>query len=200
MDETSADQEAVTGSVAREGHEVGTDGAALVGDEALTERLLAYLRENGAEHTVLRHEPVRTSEEAARVRGTALEQGAKALVFRADERTVLLVAQAHRRIETRAFKRAFGVKNLRMVSADELLDLTGLEVGAVPPFGHLLGLQSYVDERLLALPHIVFNAGSRAASVIMATRDYARLEPHIVARFAADDEGEASPATAGPRA
>lgn len=155
--------------------------------ETLTERLLAYLEANGAGFTVLRHEPVRTSEEAARMRGTALEQGAKALVCRADERVVLLVVQAHRRLDSRAFKRAFGVKNLRMVSAEELLALTGLEVGAVPPFGHLLGLPTYVDERLLTLPRIAFNAGSRSISVVLATRDFARLEPLTAAHFAADD-------------
>lgn len=157
-------------------------------DQTLTDRLLAYLRENGAAFEVLRHAPVRTSEEAARVRGTALDQGAKALVFHADERVVLLVTQAHRRMDTRAFKRAFGVKNLRMVSADELGALTGLEVGAVPPFGHLLGLPTYVDERLLALPRIAFNAGSREVSVLLETRDYERLEQPTVARFAADDD------------
>ena len=158
--------------------------------ETVTERLLAYLRDNNADFTTMIHEPVRTSEEAARMRGTPLEQGAKALVFRADDATLLLVVQAHRRIDTRAFKRSVGVKNLRMVSADELRELTGLEAGAVPPFGHLLGLHTYVDERLLALPRIAFNAGSRDASVVLATKDYARLEPLTAGRFAADEEHE----------
>ena len=159
-------------------------------DESLTERLVALLREHGAGFEVMTHEPVRTSEEAALVRRTPLEQGAKALVFNADGRVVLLVVQAHRRIETRAFKRAFGVKNLRMVSAGELMDLTGLEVGAVPPFGSLMGLATYVDERLLVLPRIAFNAGSRSTSVVMETRDYARLVQPAVGRFASDDEPE----------
>jgi len=101
----------------------------------LTDRLVSYLKESGADFEVVEHEPVRTSEEAARVRGTPLEQGAKALVFQADGRPVLLVLPAHRRIDTRAFKRAFAVKDLRLISPQELAELTGLEVGAVPPFG-----------------------------------------------------------------
>ena len=96
--------------------------------ETLSDRLVALLRENSADFRTMTHEPVRTSEEAAQVRGTPLEQGAKALVFRADGRIVLLVLPANRRIDTRAFKTAFGVKNLGMVSADELRELTGLEV------------------------------------------------------------------------
>jgi Ala-tRNA(Pro) deacylase len=152
----------------------------------LTQRLVALLEEGGARFKLMRHEPVSTSEEAARVRGTPLEQGAKALVFRADGQAVLLVLPASRRIDSRAFKRAFGVRDLRMVSPDELRDLTGLEVGAVPPFGNLLDLPTYVDERLLDLPQISFNAGSRSVSVVMATDDYRRLAAPTPERFASD--------------
>jgi len=137
---------------------------------------------------VLTHPPVRTSEEAAQVRGTPLEQGAKALVFQADGRHILLVLQAHRRVDSRAFKRTFGVKDLRMVSPHDLKTLTGLEVGAVPPFGHLLNLPTYADERLLTLPCISFNAGSRSTSVVMSPQDYARLEQPTIGRFGTGED------------
>src|SRR5579875_336520 len=65
-------------------------------EPTVTDRLVAFLEENGADFTVMTHEAVSTSEDAARVRGTPLEQGAKALVFRADGRPVLLVLPAHR--------------------------------------------------------------------------------------------------------
>jgi Ala-tRNA(Pro) deacylase len=153
----------------------------------ITDRLLVYLRDNGADFRVMTHEPTRTSEESARVRGTPLEQGAKAMVFQADGNPVLLVLQAHRRIDSRAFKRAFAVKNLRLISPDELRELTGMEVGAVPPFGNLVGLPTYADRRLLDLPQISFNAGSRTTSVNLATSDYRRLADPTVADFASEE-------------
>jgi Ala-tRNA(Pro) deacylase len=159
--------------------------------ETVTDRLLDFLRSHHVDMQVLTHPPVRTSEEAARVRGTPLEQGAKALVFHADTRHVLLVVPAQLRADTRRFKREFGVKDLKMISPNDLLQLTGLEVGAVPPFGHLLGFQTYVDVRLLELPRIAFNAGSRSTSVVMAPMDFQRLEQPIVGHFALDE----SPAT-----
>lgn len=158
----------------------------MTGDHSLSDRLIALLQEGGATFRSMHHEPVRTSEEAAQVRGTPLEQGAKALVFHADDRVVLLVLPADRRVDSGAFRRAFGVKNLKMVSGDELRELTGLEQGAVPPFGNLLGFPTYVDERLLQFPQISFNAGSRTFSVILAVEDYRRLADPIVARFASD--------------
>jgi Ala-tRNA(Pro) deacylase len=157
-------------------------------DESVTERLLAFLRTNGATFRVLTHDPVRTSAEAAQVRGTPLEQGAKALVCHADDHTVLIVLPADRRLDSRAFKRERGVKNLRMISADELHALTGLEPGAVPPFGALFGLPTFVDARLLDQPQLAFNAGSRTTSLILVTADYARLAEATIGHFAADVE------------
>jgi prolyl-tRNA editing enzyme YbaK/EbsC (Cys-tRNA(Pro) deacylase) len=81
------------------------------------------------------------------------------------------------------------VKNLRMMAAEDLQTRFGLEVGAVPPFGHLLGLPTYVDAQLLAQPRIAFNAGSRTTSVVLATADFVRLEQPTVGSFAAEVSG-----------
>jgi prolyl-tRNA editing enzyme YbaK/EbsC (Cys-tRNA(Pro) deacylase) len=167
-----------------EGSEPTATGPAIA--EPFPDRLLTFLTNHEADFRVLHHEPVRTSAEAATVRGTAPEQGAKALVFQADDRLVLLVLQGHLRVDTPAFKRAAGIKNLRMIAADDLHQRFGLEVGAVPPFGHLLGLPTHVDEQLLAVPRIAFNAGSRTTSVVLATTDFVRLEQPTVGRFVVD--------------
>lgn len=155
--------------------------------EPVKERLLALLAAEGAIFEVLQHAPARTSEEAAIIRGTPREQGAKALVFQADERTILLVIQGNRRLDSRAVKRAYGIKNLRMLPAEDLLAQTGLEPGAVPPFGSLLAIPTYADEGLLGMPRIVFNAGSRSTSVLLATADYLRLEKPTVGRFTSEN-------------
>ena len=61
----------------------------------VTERVARWLREAGVAFEMLEHAPVRTSAEAAKVRGTPLEAGAKALVVRADKRFVHCVLPAH---------------------------------------------------------------------------------------------------------
>ncbi len=152
--------------------------------ESLSDRLIALLRDNGADFEVLQHEPVRTSAEAALVRGTTMEQGAKALVFQTADRLLLLVLPANLRVDSRGFRHALGVRSLRMIAASDLLQQFDLEVGAVPPFGRLLGLETYVDERLLVQPRIAFNAGSKTTSVLLATADYLRLEKPTVGSFA----------------
>ncbi len=138
---------------------------------------------HGAEYRVVRHKGVRTSEQAAAVRGTPLEDGAKALVCHADERLVLIVVPAHLRLDTKAFKAAYAVKNLRMAESAEVETL-GAMVGGVPPFGHLMGLQTYADEGIAQRQTLSFNAGSRTTSVILPATEYLRLEKPIMGSFA----------------
>jgi Ala-tRNA(Pro) deacylase len=150
----------------------------------VVERLVGWLRESGVEFQVLEHEPVRTSEEAARVRGTPLEDGAKALVVRADERYVHVVLAAHMRVDNAALREVLGTRKVRFATADELLELTGCVPGAVPPFGNLFGLPVLCDEGLTTRERIVFNAGSNAVSVTMPAADFVRLSGATVCRVA----------------
>jgi Ala-tRNA(Pro) deacylase len=151
---------------------------------AVTERLARWLTEAGASFEIFEHAPVRTSEEAAAARGTRLEEGAKALVVRAEDRYVHLVLPAHRRADNAALRAILGTRKLRFATPEELLELTGCAPGAVPPFGNLFGLTVLADEQLTHLPRIAFNAGSNAVSITMRAEDFVRLSGATVCRFA----------------
>ena len=152
------------------------------------EKLRFLLDANNVSYKLMEHEAGYTSEQAAQVRGTRLQQGAKALVFEADKRPLLLVVAADRRIDSRAFKRVFGVKDLRLASAERMTELTGLTIGAVPPFGSLMGLPTYVDEPVLENEEIVFNAGSLTRCILMKAVDYLRLEQPIQGNFSSSTD------------
>src|SRR5947208_3776276 len=94
------------------------------------ERLRDRLEQAGVPFTVLRHEPVFTSEQAAAVRGTSLASGAKALVLKVGDCFVLAVLPADRKLDSKKAREAFGVKGLRFASKEEVLQLTGLEPGS----------------------------------------------------------------------
>ena len=89
---------------------------------------------------VTRHEPVFTSLQAAAIRGAALTSGAKALVCKADDHFVLIVMPADLMLDSKAVRRERGWKQLRFADRAEVFQLTGLEPGAIPPFGSLFGL------------------------------------------------------------
>ena len=157
----------------------------------VTDRLERWLREAGVAFEIMEHAPVRTSEEAARVRGTPLEAGAKALVVRAEERFVHCVLPADLRADNAALRALVGTRKLRFATREELHRLTGCEPGAVPPFGNLFGLPVLLDEALCANERVVFSAGSHGRSITMRCADLVRLSGATVCRFTVADRAPA---------
>ena len=146
--------------------------------------LIALLDAQGVAYSVLRHEAVYTSEDAARIRGTSLASGAKALICKGDERFVMFVLPADRRLASKQIRRSADIRSLRFARADEVLALTGLTPGAIPPFGSLFGIPTWCDQRLAEQPVINFNAGDHAISVSMNYADFERVERPRLGHFA----------------
>ena len=157
-----------------------------VGWTAVTERLERWLRERGAPFRLLEHAPVFTSEEAARVRGTPIEAGAKALVLQTPEQAVHVVVPGHRRVDNARLRALLGTRTLRFATPEELLLLTGCVPGAVPPFGTLFGLPAFVDQGVTERDEIAFNAGSNSVSIIMRGDDFLRVSEARVHALARD--------------
>ena len=49
------------------------------------------------------------------------------------------------------------------------------EIGAMPPFGNLYGMEVYASHRLAEDAEIAFNAGSHTELIRMAYKDFERL-------------------------
>jgi Ala-tRNA(Pro) deacylase len=127
-------------------------------------------------YRLVEHGPTATSEESAAARGEPLEVGAKALVIKVDDAFKLFVLCADRQLDSAALKKHFQAKKTRFATADELLQLTGLVPGSVPPFGEpVLPLELYADEEVgRRTDRVAFNAGSLTTSIILASADWER--------------------------
>lgn len=145
------------------------------------------LEQNSCWFEFFEHEPVRTSEEAAKLRtGYTLKQGAKAMIARVrgalGKKFVMFVIPANQRLDMKKIKQYLGYTDIRFAGEDEVEQLTGgVLPGGVPPFGNLFNLEVMADPSLFANEKIVFNAGDRRASIAMLSTDFKKLvEPIIV--------------------
>ncbi len=155
---------------------------------SVLDALRHFLASSGVEFTEKDHEPTFTSEQSARARGESLEIGAKALVIKTDDSYRLFVLPANRKVDSASIRRQLGAKKARFADAAELLQLTGLVPGSVPPFGHpILPLELVADPALGDHEKIAFNAGSLTTSIIMGFADYQRVSG---ARWLAISKGE----------
>lgn len=153
------------------------------------DRIRAKLDAVGVVYTADHHEAVTTSAEAAKVRGVDLHTGAKALVMQGDKtgKILLFILPADLRLDKKKVKALF--EETFSFASDPVL-VTGCVKGSVPPFGSVVGLVTYCDQRLVDNEYINFNAGSLTDSIRMKYEDYVRVEqPRIV------DIAEASPSS-----
>ncbi len=137
---------------------------------------MGWLHRQGLPFETQRHVEVFTSQEvAASVRISGYEL-AKVVVLKADGSFVLAVVPAALRVDLNAARRELGAKSVSLAHEEDFAGLfPGCDRGAMPPFGNLWGLETYIHEALAAQPHLVFNAGSHIETVKMATSDYERL-------------------------
>jgi prolyl-tRNA editing enzyme YbaK/EbsC (Cys-tRNA(Pro) deacylase) len=110
-------------------------------------------------------EPMKTSEEAARMLGVEIGQIAKSILFRNRERYGLFVAAGDVRIHPRQVKACLGAGQPKMASPEEVLRITGFEVGAVCPFALQEEVPVYIDESLRRYP-LVYTAAGIAESLL----------------------------------
>lgn len=150
------------------------------------DEIINLLKKNNIIYQLFEHEPVYTSTDAAKIRQTKETQGAKALVFLADKKPVLLVLPGNKKVDTKIFKKNFGIRDLSFAKPQQVLELTGLEIGAIPPFGNVMNLPTYVDKSLLDEEEIAFNAGSHTKSIKMKTQDFIKLCQPEVNSFSKD--------------
>ena len=133
----------------------------------------------------LEHEPVITSEEAARTRGFALKQGIKSLLFTDGKNNWVVVdVPADQKADQKkiASKMEWSKSSTRMATPEEVLEITGCEVGSVPPFGHKKIVPILVDVGVFENIESAFNIGLRTNSVKITTAEMKTLFKDIGAK------------------
>ena len=147
------------------------------------DQIINLLENNKIKYQVYKHKPVFTSEEAAAIRNTDLNQGAKALVMSADNQPIIIVLPANLKVDMKKFKTSYNVKNLKMATPEEVEKITTVKIGAVPPFGNIFKIPLYVDEKLAENQTIVFNAGKHTKSIELNYKDYEQIAKPIIGQF-----------------
>jgi prolyl-tRNA editing enzyme YbaK/EbsC (Cys-tRNA(Pro) deacylase) len=143
-------------------------------------KIKSFLEEHHVSYEYKEHEEVRTSEEAAKARGEDIKIGAKAMILKADDKFIMFVLSAAKKIDSKRVKEILGAKSLRFATPEEVNQLTGCIPGGVPPFANIFGLDLLLDKTIVANEFMAFNAGERTKSLKIKTVDYLRLlKPRI---------------------
>jgi len=134
------------------------------------------LEKLGIPHSIFRHPgQVSSLEQAARERSQRPEQVVRSILFRLGEEQYLLALVAgSAQISWKELRRYLGQSRLTMASEEEVLKVTGYQVGAVSPFGLLQDVRVLMDPSVLNETEISIGSGIRGIAIILKSEDLRR--------------------------
>lgn len=149
------------------------------------QRLKAFLDKNDIRYVLISHSRAFTAAATAAITHTPGKEIAKTVVVKVNGKLAMAVVPGSRHLDLKALEDELGARDVTLVSEDEFQNVfPDCELGAMPPFGTLYGLNVYVDAKLEDDPEIAFNAGSHRELMRMQYADYERLEHPRVMRIA----------------
>lgn len=134
------------------------------------------LSELSIPHRIFRHPgPVRSLEQAAEERGQRPEQVVRSLLFRISAGNFVMVLVAgSQQVDWRALRSELNETRLTTASREEVLQVTGYELGAVAPFGTPQAIPVLVDESVRGPQELSIGSGIRGVTIILKRDDLLR--------------------------
>jgi Ala-tRNA(Pro) deacylase len=136
----------------------------------------AFLKNQHISFTTILHKAQFTAQGTANTAHIPKGQFAKTLLVKLDGQFALAVIAADRRLDLDLLRHATGATDASLANEDEVKAFfSHCEVGAMPPLGHLYGLDVYVDLPLSHQPQIAFNGGTHDEVIQMPYREFEKL-------------------------
>ncbi len=151
---------------------------------SVLKRLKEYLDSKKVAYEVLAHGKTYTAKELAQSLQVPGKDLAKVVILNLGGRFVMTVLPANWKVDLHRLRDIFQTHQVRLATEEEVRGLfPDCELGAMPPFGNLYGLEVYVDQSLGEDAEIVFPAGTYSEAVRLRYQDFANLVNPKVAEF-----------------
>ena len=101
----------------------------------------------------------RTANDAASALGCEVGAIVKSLLFKTGENYVLCLVSGDKKCSLNKLKKILNEKDVSMASPEDVKRVTGFTIGGVSPTGHLIEINTYIDENLKNFNSIFAAAG-----------------------------------------
>jgi Ala-tRNA(Pro) deacylase len=142
----------------------------------IANKVRAFLDLNEIKYVTVQHSAAYTAQEIAASAHIPGREVAKTVLVSIDDKLAMVVIPASNRVSPVALERVVGSANVRLARESEFASrFPDCELGAMPPFGNLYGMDVYVDPDLAKDEMIAFNAGTHTDLVVMRYADFERV-------------------------
>ena len=129
------------------------------------QKLKEFLDSSRIKYVTITHSFAYTAQEIAASAHIAGRELAKTVIVKIDDKMAMAVLPASFKVSFDLLKKAAGASKVELANEQEFRSMfPESELGAMPPFGNLYGMEVFADESLAQDEEIAFNAGVRIPS------------------------------------
>ena len=145
-------------------------------------KLIQYLDDNDKKYVVIKHSKAYTAQEVAASAHIPGKDMVKAVMLKIDGDMKMAVLPSTHQVNFELLKDLLETDDVELAAEDEFKALfPDCEPGAMPPFGNLYDMDTYVAETLTDNKEIAFNAGTHKELVKMSYSDFEELvQPKVL--------------------
>jgi len=141
----------------------------------IPKQLIDCLNQNNVQYEILRHPEAVTAQRIAQAEHVKGRHQAKVVMLKSADQHLMVVLPADHQIDLEKVEKTIG----KPVSLGKVNDFKSLfpdsAIGAMPPFGNLYDLPTFVDKHLAEQDYLVFEAGTHTDAIKMSYRDYEKI-------------------------
>jgi Ala-tRNA(Pro) deacylase len=144
--------------------------------------LKQFLDKEKVKYVSIVHSTAYTAQEVAASAHIPGKELAKTVIVQLDGQTAMAVLPANRKVVLQDLREATGADQVKLVPEEQFKQkFPDCEIGAMPPFGNLYGMEVFAAGSLASNEEIAFNAGSHTEVIKLAYKDFERLvHPKVV--------------------
>ena len=147
-------------------------------------RLREFLDSHGVRYFVVSHSAAYTAQEIAAAAHVPGKELAKTVMVNIAGKMAMVILPASRQLDFECLREITDTRDVELAGEKEFAGLfPECEIGAMPPFGNLYGMDVYVSEELEADDEIAFNAGAHTELLRLSYDDYKKLVHPKVAKL-----------------
>ena len=145
-------------------------------------KLKEFLDSNNIKYVTISHSAAYTAQEIAASAHIPGKELAKSVLIKIDGKMAMAVLPASDKVDFDLLKDTLRGENIRLAYEQEFIDrFPDCELGAMPPFGNLYGMDVYVAKSLTENEEIAFNACTHSKLLKLSYKDYENLvKPRIL--------------------
>jgi Ala-tRNA(Pro) deacylase len=153
----------------------------LPGMPKIPQKVINFLDGAKVKYEPVEHRTVYTAYDKAATLKVSQKIVGKTLVVKLDKELGLVLIPANKNLDKNKLKKAAKVKRIDFASEKLIKNkLKGVKVGAIPPFGNLFKLPTFIDRSLLRTPKIFVNAGDYNWSIKLSGASLKKLVPDLM--------------------